>query len=296
MFGADEIREIAWRVGKKRMTRIHILRTGSVWIKAAQVRAKGTGIGRIYNGLFDREWSQELPIYAYLIEHEEGLILVDTGETARAMLPGYFQRWHPYYWVGLKLALKPEDEIGPQLRAAGFDPDAVGTVALTHLHTDHAGGLGYFPKARILVTDLEWKTASGFAGRAGGYPNHRWPDWFKPELLSLPKPADDLTEGSVPITRDGTVRAIATPGHTLGHMAVGVESDGILFLLAGDVSYLQQTLLDRSPDGLGADPNAEIATHRRILSYAAKRPLVYLNGHDPGSPDRLAIRETLRPA
>jgi N-acyl homoserine lactone hydrolase len=278
------------------MTKIHILRTGSVWIKAAQVRAKGAGIKRIYNGLFDSAWSQELPIYAYLIEHDEGLILVDTGETAAAMRPGYYQRWHPYYWVGMKLAVKPEHEIGPQLCAAGFDPAAVGTVALTHLHTDHAGGLGYFPKARILVTDIEWKVASGFAGRAGGYPNHRWPQWLKPELLSLPKPADDLMAASVPITRDGTVRAVAAPGHTLGHMAVSVESYGVLFLLAGDVSYLVQTLLDASPDGLGADPEAETATHRRILACAASRPLVYLNAHDASSPDRLARREALRVA
>ncbi len=277
------------------MTKIHILRTGSVWIKAAQIRARGAGAGRIYRGLFDPEWGPEMPIHAYLIEHEDGLILVDTGETAAAARPGYFLRWHPYYWkgVGMKLALAPEDEIGPQLRAAGFDPDAVGTVALTHLHTDHAGGLGYFPKARILVTDTEWKVASGFSGRAGGYPNHRWPAWLKPDLLNLPKPGDDLMDGSIPLTRDGTVRAIPAPGHTLGHMAVSVEADGVTYLISGDASYLLATLLETMPDGLGADPQAEVATHKRILAYAARKPLVYLNGHDSLCAQRLATRETV---
>lgn len=278
------------------MTKIHILRTGSVWIKAAQVRAKGTGLTRTYNGLFGKEWSPKLPIFAYLIEHREALILVDTGETARAMQKGYFPRWHPYYHVGVKFDVKPSDEIGPQLRLAGFDAADVQTLVLTHLHTDHAGGLTYFDKARVLVSAREFKAAQGFAGRAAGYPNQQWPKTFAPELLHLPPLGADLMAASAPLTKDSAVRAIATPGHTLGHVAVSVESDGILFLIAGDVSYLEQTLLEGVPDGLGADPGAQLKTHGLIRDLARRRPLVYLNGHDPACPQRLQERQTLRVA
>lgn len=45
----------------------------------------------------DRRWTDPLPIYAWLIEHPEGLIVVDTGETAEVNDPGYFPRWHPYF-------------------------------------------------------------------------------------------------------------------------------------------------------------------------------------------------------
>ncbi len=276
------------------MTKIHILRTGSVWIKAAQVRARGTGLTRIYNGLFDRAWSPELPIFAYLIEHPEGLILVDTGETARAMNKGYYPFWHPYYHFSIRLNVRPDDEIGPQLRLAGFAPEDVKTVVLTHLHTDHAGGLAWFGKARVLVSQREFAAARGFAGRVAGYPNHRWPKDFTPELLQLPPVGANLMDASMPLTKDGTVRIIAAPGHTLGLMAVSVEIDGIMFLMAGDASYLEQTLLEGVPDGVGADPAAQLQTHARIRAMARRRPLVYLNGHDPDCPQRLQERRTMQ--
>ena len=95
----------------------------------------------------DREWTEPLPIYAWLIEHPEGLIVVDTGETARAGEPGYFPRWHPYFKLAVREWVQPEDEIGPRLRALGFSPDDVRWVILTHLHTDHAGGLAHFPRS-----------------------------------------------------------------------------------------------------------------------------------------------------
>jgi hypothetical protein len=39
---------------------------------------------RLLNTAVDRDWTLWLPIYAWLIKHAEGPILVDTGETARA--------------------------------------------------------------------------------------------------------------------------------------------------------------------------------------------------------------------
>ena len=59
----------------------------------------------------------------------------------------------------------PEQEVGPQLLKLGIRSDDVRTVILTHLHTDHAGGLHHFPKSKILVSDKELAIARGFAGR-----------------------------------------------------------------------------------------------------------------------------------
>jgi hypothetical protein len=43
--------------------------------------------------LLDRDWTEPLPIYTYLVEHDEGLILLDSGESALSAKPGWFPCW-----------------------------------------------------------------------------------------------------------------------------------------------------------------------------------------------------------
>jgi hypothetical protein len=74
---------------------------------------------RLLHTMFDRKWTEPLPILAWLIEHPEGLIMVDPGETSRVAGPGYCG-WHPYFRLGLKEWVAPEEEIGPHLRGRGY--------------------------------------------------------------------------------------------------------------------------------------------------------------------------------
>ena len=91
--------------------RIHAIQTGTVAIKQRQVRGAGQRVGRRLNTLLDRVWTDPLPIYVWVIEHPEGIIVVDTGETARVTEPGYFPRWHPYYRLGVREWVRPEEEV-----------------------------------------------------------------------------------------------------------------------------------------------------------------------------------------
>jgi glyoxylase-like metal-dependent hydrolase (beta-lactamase superfamily II) len=81
-------------------------------------------------------------------------------------------------------------EIGPQLERLGISPGDVRWLVMTHLHTDHAGGLHHFPNTKILVTRTELEFASGLRGRLRGYvANTQWPAWFRPVVLELePEP------------------------------------------------------------------------------------------------------------
>jgi N-acyl homoserine lactone hydrolase len=148
--------------------RIHALQTGTVAIKELQRNGQGREESSLLRVFAARRWTEPLPILAWLIEHPEGLIVVDTGETSRVSEPGYFPRWHPYYRVALREWVTPEDEIGPQLRRLGFSPDDMRWVVLTHFHTDHAGGLPHFPNSEILSSKADFEFSRGVRGRARG--------------------------------------------------------------------------------------------------------------------------------
>ena len=159
---------------------------------------------RQINIMHDANWTDPLPIFAWAIETAaEGVIVVDTGETARTSEPGYFPRWHPYFRFAVKLDVTPELEIGPQLRSLGIGPEDVRTVILTHLHTDHAGGLHHFPKSEVLVDEGEWRLAQGFAeagsvvicrtvGQVGSIPS-RFLSSQHPSVLSTDAAGSRLT-------------------------------------------------------------------------------------------------------
>jgi N-acyl homoserine lactone hydrolase len=275
--------------------RIHIVQTGTVAIK--QVQQAGRPFGNpILNILLDKNWTEPLPIYAFVIEHPEGLIVVDTGETASVSEPGYFPWWHPYYRYGLQEWVQPEQEIGPQMRALGLDPNDVRWVLLTHLHTDHAGGLAHFPKAEHLVSRQEYMYAKGRRGLLRGYPSNRWPAWFNPTLVDLQAQFSGPFPNTYLLTSTGDVRFVPTPGHTPGHLSVVVTAPQVTYFLAGDASYTQDLMLTGKADGVSMDRQSAQRTLERIQEFCRRTPTVYLPSHDPDTPDRLANQQVAVPA
>ena len=121
---------------------------------------------------------------------------------------------------------------GRRWRSWVYRPDDVRWVVLTHLHTDHAGGLHHFPKSEILVARTEYAATAGFGGQVSGYLRNRWPSWFAPRLLDFP---DNFTDGfrSLPLTQAGDVRLVSTPGHTVGHLSVIVDEGDRIGLSGG---------------------------------------------------------------
>lgn len=271
--------------------KIHAIQTGTVKIKQAQRVGRGQGSTRLRHILFDSDWTAPLPIYAWAIEHPEGVIVVDTGETAHASQPGYFPWWHPYYRTAVREQVKPDDEIGPQLKRLGISPDDVRWVVMTHMHTDHAGGLHHFPKSAILVSRREMQATAGFQGRLNGYVNQHFPTWLNPHLVDFaPQPVGTFPE-SFTLTQAGDVLLIPTPGHSAGHLSVILKNEGRSILLAGDTSYTEQYLLDQVMDGVSPDEQAARQTLQRLLSYLQATPTIYLPSHDPESAQRLTARQ-----
>jgi N-acyl homoserine lactone hydrolase len=275
--------------------KIHAIQTGTVAVTSAWREGAGQGRSRLVHTILDREWTEPLPIYAFAIEHPEGVIVVDTGESARASRPGYFPRWHPGIRA-FRESVEPEQEVGPQLERLGIRPGDVRWVIMTHLHTDHAGGLHHFPDNEILVTRTELEFASGRRGRLRGYvANTHWPAWFTPTALELPPEPYGPFPQSLRLTEAGDVTLVPVPGHTPGQIGVLVGQGDHMVFIAGDSSYAQDLMLRGVADGVGADDQVERLTHERIRAYAAANPTVYLVAHDPDTGARLAERRLVHP-
>jgi len=271
---------------------IHPIRTGWVRIKRAQRERKPGGFLRV---LTDATWTDWLPIYAWVIDHPEGIIVVDTGETSRTAEPGYFPRWHPYYRGSVRMRVEPGEEIGPQLEARGIRSTDVRTVVLTHFHTDHTGGLRHFPSSRILVPGADLSTAGGFAGRLLGYLPQHWPAWFEPTPIAFSSTRVGPFERSHRVTPGGDVVIVPTPGHTPGHVSVVVDVEDVSHFLAGDTSYTESLLRAQRPDGVSPRVSVTLETMARIAALASSRPTVYLPSHDPESAERLEGRQVYTP-
>jgi N-acyl homoserine lactone hydrolase len=267
-------------------TRVHAIQTGSVRVKTAQVAGRGRGLARQLAIFADRVWTDWLPTYAWAIEHDEGVIVVDTGQGAHLLRSG--AELHPFARWEVAFRIEPEQEIGPQLTALGIGRRDVRRVVLTHMHMDHDGGLSHFPGAEILVARGELEKARGWAGRARGYLPHRWPTGFDPTPLDLAPQAHGPFLSSKELTADGNVVAVATPGHTADHISVLVQREESVILLAGDTSYSEGLMLGGVVDGVGADEKVSAATLNAIQRLVRARPTVYLPTHDPGSAGRLA--------
>jgi glyoxylase-like metal-dependent hydrolase (beta-lactamase superfamily II) len=270
---------------------VRAIQTGLVRIKAAQVEGHGHGLARRLSVFTDRNWTDWLPTYAWVIEHHEGVIVVDTGQGAHLLETG--KSLHPYIRWEVSFRIEREEEIGPQLRSLGMGPRDVKRVVLTHLHIDHDGGLTHFPNAEILVSRGELQTARGWAGRLRGYLPNRWPPWFDPVPLDLAAEPFGPFMASRRLTAAGDVVAVATPGHTADHVSVLVQAGDTTLFLAGDTSYNEQLMLAGKVDGVSADENLSAATLGAIRSLARTRPTVYLPTHDPRSALRLAARRVV---
>jgi glyoxylase-like metal-dependent hydrolase (beta-lactamase superfamily II) len=270
--------------------RIHAIRTGAVQIKTSQIVGRGHGLARRLAPLLDQHWSDWLPVYAFAIEHRDGVILVDSGSNAGLnSLP----RWHPYFRLAVRFEIEREQEAGPQLRALGIGRRDVKTVVLTHLHIDHDGGLADFDASTVLVSPGELKAASGFAGEIRGYLPQRWPKGFDPQPLALADETFGPFSKSRRVTADGAVVAIPTPGHTGDHLSLAVDDDDGLVILAGDASYTEANMTAGQVDGVSADETVARATLAKLRDLATRRSAVYLPTHDPDSALRLARRRAI---
>jgi glyoxylase-like metal-dependent hydrolase (beta-lactamase superfamily II) len=262
--------------------KIYALTTGTVSVKHRFLFPRH-GARRQLDLLLPGGFSEPLPIHCWAIEHDGVLRLVDTGETAAARnVP--FARMH----------VTADQELPAAMAGAGLELGDVSQVVLTHAHGDHMDGLVHV-RGRVLVNDAELRfVASPMTRVMRRLLRQPLPQRFAPEPLTLDGGPFGVFDHSRALSDDGRIVAVATPGHTPGHISViCIDESGRHVMLAGDATDTLEQLHARRADAIGPDPKVHVATLDTILAHCAQHPTVYLPSHAPESLARFTAATTV---
>lgn len=204
-----------------------------------------------------------LDYYVWVIRNEQRTFVLDTGFNQKAADERKRQM------------LRPVEE---GLRALGIDPDSVEDVILSHMHYDHAGNIGLFPRARFHVQDCEMEFATGRCMCHG--------------ILRHAFDADDVTKlvrrlyaGHVAF-HDGTselapgITLHLIGGHSKGLQAVRVKTRRGAVVLAADVAHFYAHLEQRRVFPTVYNVGDVLEGYNKVEALAASKQHV-IPGHDP---------------
>jgi glyoxylase-like metal-dependent hydrolase (beta-lactamase superfamily II) len=211
-------------------------------------------VEEVFPELEGRSEAWELPIQAVLIRSPDGAVLVDTG-----------------------LGPQPRDFM-PETASTllhQLEPESVDVVIHTHLHVDHVGWDGVFPRARYVVHREDW---SFFMAP--------WQIRVRPHLHRLEPLREeglvDLVGGETEVVPG--IRVLPSPGHTPGHMHVRIEHSGAAAVVLGDVAVHPEQLANpRLAYASDGDAAMAAETRIRVLGEAADEGVPVVLAHLRGA-------------
>lgn len=205
---------------------------------------------------------------AFLINTGTKLVLIDTGTG------GQLQDSPLFRGTGRLIA---------NLRAAGYQPEQVDEICITHFGPDHVGGLiigaeRAFPNAILHVPKGEMDLILQPA-KAPAWTKNWISFWIG--LIDPYRKAGKLSTFDGDILLASGVRALATHGHSPGHTSYVVESKGQRLIVIGDLVLLgaMQFAQPSLTSAFDSDPAAAVVQRKRILELAARQNDWVAGGH-----------------
>jgi len=213
----------------------------------------------------------EMAYTCLLIETGHNRILIDTGMGSSKFVP-----------VTANLV--------KNLRSESIEPEEIDTVILSHGHPDHIGGnlddegRQVFPNARYVMRKEEWD----YWMSPPDLEELKLGQQFKDSILnaarrnlSAIRNQLDLVDEKNPEILPG-IEAVATSGHTPGHMSIDISSDAQRLLFTGD-AFIHPLHIEH-PETIALvdhQPEKMIATRLQLLEKAAKEKFLVFAPHFP---------------
>jgi glyoxylase-like metal-dependent hydrolase (beta-lactamase superfamily II) len=208
------------------------------------------------------------PQNCFVLNTGREVILFDTGV-------GYTRPFGPR--TGLLLA---------NLQAAGIEPEQIDVIACSHGHIDHVWGIiggdgkPNFPNAKVCISKTDFEYWTDEKKLAGGGWVATFVEGARRNLLPV-RDRIQFAEDGVEIAPG--VKAVATPGHTLGHTNFAITSGKRSAMFIGDMAHhyilhMRRPLIEFAYD---TDPKLSAQTRLAMLKRLASEKTLVLAYHFP---------------
>jgi glyoxylase-like metal-dependent hydrolase (beta-lactamase superfamily II) len=231
--------------------------------------AKPGEVQRLVARMFQTMPAVQTAVNAYVIHTGQNLMLVDAGAGKT---------------FGPSLGFMLEN-----MRAAGYAPEQIDTILLTHMHGDHINGLvtadgkAVFPNAEVRVAknEADFWLSDAIAAKA---PKDAQPFFAMAKAGAAPYIASNKWksfDGNVELFAG--IKAIATPGHTPGHTSFLVSSGNQRLMIWGDLvhNYAVQFVNPGVAIEFDTDTKKAVTTRRAAMVEAAKEKYWVAGMHLP---------------